>query len=177
MSTQVENNPNSNQLEQLAQFAELMEREIEAYSQMLEIEREKERAIVSNDPQLLLELLQRQEPVVNRANSLERRIFDCRGRLAAAIGGDTKMTLREIAARLPATQAEKLNSLRVTLFGYAEEIRRINQMNYMLLRQSVEMLDEVIGAILGETPCNTYAGDGRVRQQSAACGQTLHLKA
>jgi len=177
MITQVENNPDTNQLARLARFVELMEREIEAYSQMLEIEREKERAIVSNDPQLLLELLQREEPVVSRANTLEQQIFDCRGRLAVAIGGHTRMTLREMTALLPATQAEKLNSLRVALFGYAEEIRRINQMNYMLLRQSIEMLDEVIGAILGEQPCNTYARDGSVGQPGAACGQTLHVKA
>jgi len=160
----------------------LLEQEIAAYSQLLQIEREKEQAIIRNDADALLEILSREEPAVAHANELERRILEARDALARQVGisgkpasaclpdrpesthADGHLTLREIIAALEPPRSERLESLRVKLFGFAEEIRRINQTNYLLLKQSIELLDEVISAILGEAaPVNTYEPDGRVQ--------------
>jgi len=151
--------------------------EIEAYSRLLQIEREKEQAIAGNDAEALLEVLSREEPAVARANELERCILDARNGLARELcAGGGVLTLREIIAVLEPPVSTRLEGLRVKLFGFAEEIRRINQTNYLLLKQSIELLDEVVSALLGEAPAvNTYENDGRVKTGSG--GGALSIRA
>ena len=149
-------------------LAELLKQEIGAYSRLLQIEREKEEAITANDSESLLEILQMEETAVEEADALEREILACRDDLAAEVlGKASDATLREIIARLQPEESGELEQLRVKLFGFAEEIRRINQTNYLLLKQSIELLDEVVSAIIGEAPCNTYQGNGRMQTDTA----------
>lgn len=149
----------------LDRLACLLERGIDAYSRLLQIEREKEQAILANKAEGLLEALEREEPLVREANGLEVEILECRSAAAAEAGLPGGATLREIAARL-GPGAARLEQLRTRLFGLAEEIRRVNLTNYLLLKQSIELLDELVAAVLGEAaPCSTYRNDGRVRRE------------
>jgi len=161
-----------------ARIAELLRLEIEAYSQLLLIEREKEEAITANDPEKLLEVIRREEPAVQQANALEQEILNCRDGLAAEVFGQRSgLTLREIIAEFSPPQSDDLERLRVKLLGFAEEIRRINQTNYLLLKQSVELLNEVVYAVLGEAaPCDTYEERGRLKA-GAVSRKTLSLEA
>jgi len=161
-----------------SRLAELLTLETDAYSEILQIEREKEEAITANDAERLLEVLSREEPAVEKAGSLERQILACRDELAAQVpGGGGNLTLREIIAGLEPPESDELESLRVKLFGFAEEIRRVNHTNYLLLKQSIELLEEVLSAVLGEgSPCNTYQGNGRIKP-GAGCHGTLSVEA
>ena len=110
-------------------------------------------------------------------NALEQEILACRDDLAAEVlGKASDATLREIIAGLQPQESEELEQLRVKLFGFAEEIRRINQTNYLLLKQSIELLDEVVSSIIGEAPCNTYEGSGRM-QTDTVRPSTLSVEA
>jgi len=144
------------------QLADLLQQEIKAYSRLLQIERAKEKAIIANKAERLLEVLREEEPVTELAGELERQILQCRDSLAAE-AGRPGITLREVIASLPAPRAQCMESLRTQLFGLAEEIRKVNQTNYLLLKQSIELLDEVLSAILGQSPAvKTYEGSGRM---------------
>lgn len=168
---------NEQTMKNTGRLAELLKQEIGAYSRLLQIEREKEEAITANDPARLLEILQKEEPAAQEANALEQEILACRDDLAAEVlGKASDATLREIIAGLQPQESEELEQLRVKLFGFAEEIRRINQTNYLLLKQSIELLDEVVSAIIGEAPCNTYEGSGRM-QTDTVRPSTLSVEA
>ena len=157
-------------------LVDLLQQEIEAYSRLLEIEREKEKAIIANDTARLLDVLRLEEPATERAAALERQILECREQLAQA-ADRPGITLRELTASFSGPEAEDMEGLRSRLFGLAEEIRRVNQTNYLLLKQSIELLNEVLSAILGEaTPVNTYEENGRTRFSPAA-HETLSVKA
>jgi flagellar biosynthesis/type III secretory pathway chaperone len=159
-------------------LADLLRQEIAAYSRLLQIEREKEEAITANDSERLLEVLAKEEPAVDEANALERGILACRDEIAAEVLGEASdATLREIIAQLQPQEPGELEQLRVKLFGFAEEIRRINQTNYLLLKQSVELLDEVVSAILGEAPCNTYEQSGRMQTNNISRPSVLSVEA
>ncbi len=164
-------------MKNIDRLAQLLEQEKDAYSEILQVEREKEEAITANEPEKLLEALRREEPIVEKANSLEQEILACRDALAAQAGKPCGVSLREIIARLAAPGSDELEKLRVSLLGFAEEIRHINQTNYLLLKQSIELLDEVVSAILGEAaPCNTYEGNGRI-EPAAGRQATLSIRA
>ena len=157
-------------------LAELLQQEIEAYSRLLRIEREKEKAIIANNAERLLEVLHEEEPVTELAGELERGILSCRNALATEAGREG-ITLREVIAALPAPRAQCMESLRTQLFGLAEEIRKVNQTNYLLLKQSIELLDEVLSAILGQSPSvRTYEESGRMRCADAG-REVLSMKA
>ncbi|HUS58141.1 MAG TPA: flagellar protein FlgN [Planctomycetota bacterium] len=157
-------------------IAELLAQEIEAYAELLLVEREKEQAIISNDAEKLLDVLRREEPAAAHAAGLERQLLECRDAIAAD-AGRSSITLREIAAITDGEHAPALEALRTRLFGLAEEIRKINQTNYLLLKQSIELLDEVVSALLGDSPqCTTYGGKGRLHRGVAA-RTTFSLKA
>lgn len=158
------------------QLAELLRQEIDAYSRLLEIERRKEQAIIANSAEDLLQALGDEEPATAQGNALERQILDCRTALAETLG-KPGLTLRELIAALPPEPAREFEQLRTRLFGLAEEIRRVNQTNYLLLKQSIELLDEILSAVLGEgPPANTYAGDGRVKL-AGGTRETISVKA
>jgi|GEM_PF-3382805 len=161
-----------------SRLAGLLKMEIDAYSELLQIEREKEEVIMAGDSERLLEILQRERPALEKANALEQEILACRNELAAeALGKRGGATLREIIAELPPPESDALDRLRVKLFGFAEEIRRINQTNYLLLKQSIELLDEVVSALLGEpVACNTYEGNGRLKSGNV-CRGSLSVEA
>ena len=163
-------------IEHVEHLAGLLEQEADAYSRLLEIERDKEKAIVANDAEGLLEALAREEPAAEEANALEREILALRDALAAA-AARPGITLRDVIASLPASEAARLEKLRTRLFGYAEEIRRINQTNYLLLKQSIELLDHVLAAVLGEpATASTYCETGRMKCCPAP-RETLSIKA
>jgi len=162
--------------DQTQHLAGLLQQEIEAYSRLLKIEREKEKAIISNKAERLLEVLRDEEPATERAGELERQILACRNELAEQ-AGKPGITLREVIASLPAPRAQCMESLRTQLFGLAEEIREVNQTNYLLLKQSIELLDEVLSAILGQSPSvRTYEESGRMGRTDAG-GEVLSMKA
>ena len=162
--------------DQIQHLASLLQQEIDAYSRLLHVEREKEKAIIANNAEQLLEVLQLEEPAAEHAAALERDILCCRGRLAEA-AGKPGVTLREVIATLPAPEGGSLEGLRSQLFGLAEEIRKVNQTNYLLLKQSVELLNEVLSAVLGAAPpVNTYAQNGRM-ECAPATRETMSLKA
>jgi len=149
-------------------LADLLAQEIEAYSQLLQVERDKEQAITAAAAAQLLDVLRREEQAAARAAELERRLLHCRDEFAAQAARPA-ITLREIATLFDPHQAARIESLRTRLFGLAEEIRKINQTNYLLLKQSIELLDEVVSALLGDgAPCNTYGDTGRIEHAPAA---------
>ena len=162
--------------DQIEHLAGLLQQEIDAYSRLLEIEREKEKAIIANNAEGLLEVLALEEPAAAEAAALEQEILCCRGGIAEA-AGKPGVTLREVIAMLSAPHSGELERLRSRLFGLAEEIRKVNQTNYLLLKQSIELLDEVLSAVLGAAPpVNMYEQNGRV-ECAPANRETVSLKA
>lgn len=122
-------------------------------------------ALLEGDVDRLTQLVERQEQLIELLNALETPRMTAISAIAAATGRavDTEMSLREIAAALPAAEAETLIASGAALRAQAERTAALNAENSRLLHSSRELVDRWIGFLRGLlTRQAAYGADGAV---------------
>lgn len=174
------NSPTREQIEPLSQKLDETE---EVYRRLLALENEKQQAILHRDPARVLAALDEERDLVADATRLEEDVLRFRDSIGAGLGdvpasGGEPVTLREIAAALGGPLGPELESRRHRLWQLAADLRRVSQTNYLLLKQCVTLLEEIVRAATGESPaCNTYGQRGTTQRSAQPVGAVVDLVA
>jgi hypothetical protein len=169
--------------QQVEQLSKKLDETEEVYGQLLALENSKQEAILQRDPARVLEALEMERGLVARATELENEVLRFRDAIGESLGdvpasGGEPMTLREIARVLGAPQGPALEGKRHSLMQVAISLRQVSQTNYLLLKQCVTLLEEMMQAAAGEAPgCRTYSGAGAKSRAPQAVGTMLNLVA
>ena len=136
---------------------------IEAYRDLLESEKAKQCYIIAGRTESIAKVIDQQKDLVARVDGLEQE----RSVLQAQDDGGRPLRLSEIIAGTEAPLAQQLQERRERLIAITKELEKINRTNYQLLRYSLDMLGEMIGAVFGEpvTPY-LYERSGQVTRTS-----------
>jgi len=154
------------------QMIENIERTASLYEQILATERDKQRAIVASDAEVLAEIVAREEKLMGIAAHLEAERTDLRARLAGAhehLGPASR--LRHLIDVLDGPERDRLAEKRRHLLSLAGQINEVNRLNFQLLRCSIDLLSGILDEVFGVPAAPpTYNASGR--QEPAARGAT-----
>lgn len=130
----------------------IMNGENEIYQDLIPIEEEKTKVIIKNDLQALQNITDREQLIVEKINSLERKREEVIKNIGTVVGHDPKtLTVRallEILKNQP-EQRVKLSRIHDDLLSTVQRLVAINNQNGTLIKQSLEMLDFNMNIIRG----------------------------
>lgn len=169
--------------QQIDELTQKLDETEEVYGQLLALENEKQNAILKRQPDRVIEMLEQERDLVERAGALEAAVLNRRDEIGERMGdlpasGGEPVTLKEIAAALDAPQGQPLEDKRFRLMNLATALRHVSQTNLLLLKQSAELLDQIISSAMGETSkCRTYGASGAAPVRAEAAGSMINLVA
>ena len=123
---------------------DVLNRECSAYEGLLEVSQRKTPIIVSGDLEKLQKITDEEQEMVNRLNRLERSRTEVTADIATVLNKDvTQLTLTNLIGMLEGRASER-NALAIVhdrLSRIIRELRRVNEQNGSLLRDSLEMVE------------------------------------
>lgn len=149
----------------------VLEEEEEVYEYLLPITREKKQVIIKNDLQSLQDITAQEQKAVEIITVLERRREEVIVNIGTVLGMDSN-TLKisdiiPVLEKQPKEQKE-LKEIHGKLKSTVSELKRLNDINRVLMEQSLEMIAfdlNVIQSMKSMPVTNNY--DRRARQQFA----------
>lgn len=123
---------------------DILNREYTEYVGLLEVSQRKTPIIVSGDLEKLQKITDEEQEMVNRLNRLERSRTEVVADIATVLNKDvTQLTLTNLIDMLAARPAEQnaLAEIHDKLHRVLKELRRVNEQNGSLLRDSLEMVE------------------------------------
>lgn len=123
---------------------DILNRECGEYEGLLEISQRKTPVIVSGNLENLQKITDEEQDMVNRLNSLERRRKEVTADIATVLNRDvTQLTLTNLIDMLAGRPAEQdaLAEIHDKLRRAVREIKRVNEQNGALLKDSLEMVE------------------------------------
>ena len=123
---------------------DVLDRECVAYEGLLEISRRKTPIIVSGDLEKLQKITDEEQEMVTRLNRLERSRTEVTADIATVLNKDvTQLTLTNLIGMLQGRTSEQnaLATVHDKLSRIIRELRRVNEQNGALLRDSLEMVE------------------------------------
>ena len=131
---------------------ELLEEEAKGYEELLEISKQKTKVIVSNDVNALLQITEKEQPVVDRVNAIDKRRIETMQDIANVMNRNaaelTLPVLVELLGKRPAEQ-ERLAQATDHLKRVAGDTARINDQNRELIQNALELVEFDLNIIRG----------------------------
>jgi hypothetical protein len=134
-------------------------------------------ALLGGDLSALEQALQSHASTARAADELRLRRGQLRSQLGAALGIEPrKVTLQEVAARLPLQDGQRLMRCRDRLKQMAAQVERLNRGNAALVQHSMEFLHQFLVSVTGgDAVGDRYHASGRV--EKPACGSVFEGRA
>ena len=135
------------------------------YRELIPIEEEKTRAVISNDLEALQDITVREHELVDRTSALENKREQVASDIATVLGQDPKaVTLEKIAGALrnqPADQ-KKLQEVHDRLRKTVSRLQQLNDQNKELLTEAMNMVEynmNVIRSTRMSSGSSNYSSD------------------
>lgn len=129
---------------------DVLDRECNEYSALLELSREKTPVIVAGNIEELEKITDEEQNVVDRINLLDRKRAEVTTDIANVMNKDVKQlkitNIIELLAQRPEEQ-KKLSGIYDRLQATTREMVRINEHNKELIESSLEMVDFNLGLL------------------------------
>lgn len=129
-----------------------LEEQHECYEGMLVLASMKENALISNDLENLVEIVEREEEFIARNNKLDKLRQGMMSDICILLGLDRNTTTLKIIADSINNNLdikEQLNKLRVDILEVVDKISKQNSLNTTLINHSLEFTEFTINAIQG----------------------------
>ncbi len=142
------------------ELIEVLEGQQECYEGLLTLAKYKQDAVVSKNLELLQEIVTTEEQFVGRVNILDKKREVLLKDIAIVTGMDyNKLNVSSIIEKLGSENetSQKLLKIKEDLMAIIEELRKQNELNTMLIDQSLEFVDFTLNAI-GSTKGFTHVG-------------------
>ncbi len=124
--------------------------------------------LVARDAPGILESIQKQGEVLQRADVVDRARKRRMDEIAHPLGLARGVALGELIEALPATNVETLRRSYVELHERLERIRRLNKVNQRLIRRALRGIEGALSALPGPQSRSTYEPSGQVRPSAMA---------
>ncbi len=149
----------------MEELIQTLEAEEAHYRELIPIEEDKKRAIISNDLEVLQEITVREHELVDQTSALESKREQVAEEMAAVLGKDPKtITLEQIEGALknqPQDQ-KKLQEVHDRLRTTVRQLQQVTGQNRDLLKESMEMVEfnmNVIRSTRMSSGSSNYASD------------------
>ncbi len=122
--------------------------------------------IVSNKFDQFDETVQSQERLIRRIRELESGRVEVVGSIARIAGTDADLTITRLIELNLGESSEELRSLKRTLAGLIEKIKKANKVNQYLIKRSLSFIQRNIDMFIDETDSSeTYLPNGSRQQR------------
>lgn len=153
----------------LQKFVDVLEKECELYSILLDLSKKKTQVIVDADIGELEKIVEMEERLIFELRNLE----DKREEWVTDFAKQRGVTPEDVTVSYLVSQAEgqiqeRLKQLQDRLYGIIEEQKQVNQINERLIRNNLEFIDFSIGLITGRGQAGSIyskTGGADTRQQ------------
>lgn len=150
----------------------IIQREVDAFNELLDTLREKQQAIVEGEVSRLNSSVQNETRVTSETKHLEAERIERSRELAKElnmprqVGANPKLS--EIIDAVEEKYAERLREQRELLRSLIQKVQYVNKSNQFLLDYSIKFVEQNIELLLGtaEKGKSVYEKDGKVAQAS-----------
>ncbi len=149
----------------MEELIQTLNEEESLYGQLIPVEEEKTRAIISNDLDALREIAVQERELVDRTSALENKREQVAMDIATVLGRDPKtITLEQIASVLknqPQDQ-KKLQEVHDRLRRTVSRLQELNDQNKDLLKEAIDMVEynmNVIRSTRMSSGSSNYSSD------------------
>lgn len=126
------------------ELVEVLEQENLEYEIMIDLSTQKTSTIVKNDVDALQQIMNQEQPVMDRINALEKRREDTIADICKVIHVEPKeLTVKiliDLLKKQPVEQ-KKLQEAHAKIKKTLDRMVRVNEMNKSLMRESMEILE------------------------------------
>lgn len=159
------------------ELVEIIQLEVGAFEALLETLTQEQVALVTQDLSGIEEAVTNQQTLVERARALESARIKVVERLKVSDDkAPESVTLRDLIERIESPQAQKLREMREQLLTIQEEIRRVNQHNSALVKQSMKYVDKSLQILTSAGPSpGVYGQSGKVATKSVPRAVLNHV--
>lgn len=160
----------------LGDLSRHLQSELGVHRRLLGIAEHKRDTIVAGDIQAFSELLSQEQGILEEGQKLR----NLREQLMASIADDLKVELSalhisHILERAPDPLRSELKGLQGDLRQLLEELRKINERNMVLIRQSLSFVKEIMQYVMGNNEAKTYTQQGE-SDEGQGGGRLLNAK-
>jgi len=152
----------------ILELVEIIQLEVGAFEALLETLTREQVGLVTQDIGVVEEAVATQQTLVERARALEAARVKVVERLSEGQEIDPEaVTLRALIERVADPEAQQLREMREQLLALQEDIRRVNQHNSALVKQSMKYVDKSLQILTGSGPSTgVYGQSGKVDAKS-----------
>jgi flagellar biosynthesis/type III secretory pathway chaperone len=153
----------------IIQLVDLIKTEEDVLERFLNCLNEQKESIISNKIDLFDETVQEQERLIRRIRELEASRVEMVGSIARVAGTDSDLTITRLIELNLGESSEELKSLKRTLSGLIEKIKKANRVNQYLLKRSLSFIQRNIDIFIDEADTSTvYLPNGSRQQRTAS---------
>ncbi|MFQ5649060.1 MAG: flagellar protein FlgN [bacterium] len=148
------------------ELIEIIAKEIHAFSSLLEILHEKQRAIVEGEIERLNVSVENETELASETKSLESERIKRSRTLAKQLEMENlNPKLSEIIEKVEKRYAKRLQEQRELLRNLVERIQHMNKNNQFLLNHSLNFIEKSMEVLLTSSdPVKVYRKDGKLRK-------------
>lgn len=131
-------------------LVDVLEKQKECYEGLLTLATYKAEAVTQKELEFLTQVVEREEEFIGRGNLLDKKREGIIKDIAIVTSMDYKtMTVTKLVEKLGSEidVTEKLLELRADILNLIDQLKRQNELNSTLLRQSLEFVDFTVNAI------------------------------
>lgn len=134
------------------ELKEILNEELQIYKELSQITYEKTQTIIDNDTEFLDKITRREEELILEITQWEKK----REELLNSWGLDKNTPLNQIISNIPAEDKKELEEIKEELFKILKEIKERNELNNVLIRDSLEYIDFNINLLSNAKDPGTY---------------------
>lgn len=131
-------------------LVDVLEKQKECYEGLLTLATYKSEAVTNKELEILTQIVQREEEFIGRANLLDKKREAIIKDIALVTSMDYKtMTVTKLVEKLGSKVeiTEKLLETREAILEIIEQLKKQNELNSTLLKQSLEFVDFTVNAL------------------------------
>lgn len=144
----------------LLRLVEVLGHEAELLEALYEVLKRQQDGLVESDIKMISDNVSRQIDILKEIESIEME----RNNILSAIGKEVGagIGLESLIESAPDYISRRLASLREGLREVVSQIRKVNEQNQLLIRQSLSYVQTMLKEIAGEDDACGYGADGKV---------------
>ncbi len=128
----------------LLNLIDIMQKECEIYTQLKAVEVEKKQIIIDNDVKALEKVTAREQGFLKTIVHLEELRAEVVDGFCSSIGLEKFETINDILNVLKESEKKKLTKVRDELYSVTTSLKEVNELNNMLLNQSIDYINYTI---------------------------------
>ncbi len=154
----------------VVRLIEIINAEIRSFNQLLELLQAEQVAIVDDDVEGIEASVAQQQEISGEAQMLEAERIQVTEEVSSCLGLEPEsLSLNRLIQLLERNQGEELAGMRGVLLDLNAKIRKANENNAFLIRQSMRYTDRCLDILTGQPVSQrTYGKFGRTRRSDYA---------